>query len=91
VATCGRKLKEEHRLAKESNKYSKQHEGKKEKTYAEVDLEGVIDQPLEGGQCANHANAHRQTVPKTAEANVAVNPADGRASTFTGLAVGVEL
>lgn len=46
---------------------------------------------MEGSQSANHANAHGQTVPETAEANVAVNPADGCASTFARLAVRIEL
>lgn len=63
----------------------------KDKTYTEVDLEGVVDQPLEGSQSTDHANAHGQTVPQASEANVAVDPANGCTSALTSLAIGVQL
>lgn len=64
---------------------------KKKNTYTEVHLERIVDQPLESGQCANHANPHGQTVPQSAETDVAVDPANRRARALAGLAIGIEL
>jgi hypothetical protein len=59
-------------------------------TYPEVHLEGVVDEPLERGKSTNHEDSNRQTVPQTAESNLAVDPADSLASALAGLAVAVE-
>jgi hypothetical protein len=58
---------------------------------AQGDLKGVIDQPLEGRQRANHGNANRQSIPEASEADIAIYPRDGRACTLAGLTLGVEL
>jgi hypothetical protein len=61
------------------------------RTYAEVHLERIVNQPLERSERTNHANPDRQTVPQPAETNVSINPADSLASTLTGLAIGIQL
>lgn len=42
---------------------------------AHVDLERVVDEPLEAGQGADHEDAHGHAVPEACEADVAVNAA----------------
>lgn len=69
---------------------STEREGKTS-TYAEVHLERIVDQPLESSQSTDHADPHRQTVPQSAEANVAVNPAYRRARALARLAISIEL
>jgi hypothetical protein len=60
------------------------------KTYTEVHLEGVVDEPLESSQSTNHENTDWQSVPQTAETDLAVDSANGLASALAGLAVAVE-
>jgi len=60
-------------------------------TYTEVDLETVVDQPLERSQSTDHDNSDGETVPKTRETNVAVDSAHSLGSTFTCLSVGIQL
>lgn len=58
---------------------------------SKVDLERIVDQPLERGQSANHEDTGRQTVPETAETDVAVDPRDSGASALPSFAITVEL
>lgn len=60
-------------------------------TYAEIDFEGVIDEPLERGQSTNHEDADRKSVPQTTEADLPVDPANSLTSALAGLAVVVQL
>lgn len=55
-----------------------------------IHLEGIVDQPLEGSQSANHEDTRRQPVPQAAEPNVAVDARDGLACALAGFAVAVE-
>ena len=44
---------------------------------AQGDLEAVVDEPLKGGEGANHGNSHWQAVPEAFETDVAVDPGHG--------------
>lgn len=65
--------------------------GNRNRTYTKVDLERVVNQPLEGGKSTDHDNSHRKTVPQTLKANVAIDSAHSLGSTLASLAVRVEL
>jgi hypothetical protein len=41
-------------------------------TYAKIDLERVVDEPLEGSQRADHEDTDRQSVPKPLEPNITI-------------------
>lgn len=56
----------------------------------EGDLERIVDQPLERSQGTDHEDTCRQSVPQTAETNVAVDPGDSLSSALAGLTVAVE-
>lgn len=58
---------------------------------AKPDLEGIVDEPLEGREGSNHDDPGGQAIPKPREADVAVDPAHGFGGGLAGLAVGVEL
>lgn len=60
-------------------------------TYTKVDLEGVVDKPLERSQSTNHEDTDRQSVPKTTETDLAVYPANSLASALASLPIAVEL
>ncbi len=47
------------------------------------DFETVIDQPLEGSQCSNHANTDGETVPETFESDIAIDSRHGFPSALT--------
>lgn len=57
----------------------------------QVNLEGIIDKPLEGRQRSNHNDPRRQSIPKTREANVAINPAQRLAHRLARLSIRIQL
>ena len=54
------------------------------------DLEGIVDEPLEGCERPDHDDTSRQTIPKPREADVSVDPGHSFGSGLSSLSLGVE-
>lgn len=56
----------------------------------ETDLEGVVDEPLEGGEGTDHNNTSSESSPESSESDLAVDGADSGLG-LSGLEGSVEL
>jgi hypothetical protein len=57
---------------------------------SQIDLETIIDQPLERRERTNHKYPDRQPIPEPLESNVAIDAGYSLSGAFTGFAVAVE-
>lgn len=58
---------------------------------SQINLERIIDQPLERGKRSNHHDPHGQTIPQAGETNILIYPANRGESALSGFAVRVQL